>query len=131
MDESRLFQLLANVVLSIHVAIVLFVIVGLVLVVAGNLRGWQWVNSFWYRLVHLATIAIVAAQAWLGYVCSLTRLEMWLRGKAQANTYSGSFIEHWLHAFLFWEAPLWVFTAAYTTFGLVVVATWWYFPPKS
>jgi hypothetical protein len=99
-------------------------------VVAGNLLKWQWVNSLAFRLLHLATIAIVAAQAWLGLVCPLTTLEMWLRFKANAATYEGSFIAHWLHALLFWEAPPWVFATAYTAFALAVVAVWWRFPPR-
>jgi hypothetical protein len=124
------YWLLANAVLVLHVAIVLFVVGGLLLVVAGNLRAWRWVNAWWFRLLHLAAIAVVAAQAWLGVVCPLTTLEMWLRLQAGADTYSGSFIEHWLQALLFWQGPSWVFTAAYSAFGLAVLAAWWYFPPS-
>jgi len=124
------FQFLADAVLVLHFALVLFVVGGLVLVVLGNLLRWQWVNLLWFRLLHLVTIAVVAAEAWLGFVCPLTTLEMWLRSKAKVVTYEGSFIEHWLQALLFWNAPPWVFTAAYTTFALAVAAAWWYFPPK-
>jgi hypothetical protein len=124
------YQTLADAVLSLHVAIVLFVIGGLVVVIAGNLRGWRWVNALWFRLAHLAAIAIVAAQAWLGIVCPLTTLEMWLREKAHQTTYTGSFIEHWLRQFLYYDAPAWVFVAAYSAFGLAVAATWWVFPPR-
>ena len=130
MQKSLPFELLANAVLALHVSIVLFVVGGLVLVVAGNFLSWKWVNSIWFRLVHLAAIAVVVAEAWFGFVCPLTTLEIWLRAKAGIATYSGSFIEHWLRTLLFWEAPLWVFTAAYTAFGLAVVAAWWYFPPR-
>jgi hypothetical protein len=124
------YQLLADAVLVLHVALVLFVVGGLVLVVVGNLRAWPWVNSPGFRLAHLATIAVVAAQAWLGFVCPLTTLEMWLRARAKAGTYDGSFIEHWLQALLFWQAPPWVFALAYTAFGLAVAAAWWAFPPR-
>lgn len=125
------YQLLADAVLVVHVAIVLFVVGGLVLVVVGNLRGWRWVNAWWFRLAHLGTIGVVIAESWLGMVCPLTTLEMWLRSKAQTGTYAGSFIEHWLQALLFWEAQPWVFTAAYSLFGLAVGAAWWYFPPRA
>ncbi len=131
MSESLSFQLLADAVLILHVALVLFVVSGLILVIIGNFLKWRWVNLLWFRLVHLATIAFVAAEAWLGHVCPLTTLEMWLRLKAKAVTYEGSFIEHWLQALLFWQAPPWVFTAIYTAFALAVAAAWWYFPPKS
>ncbi len=125
------FQLLADAVLALHVAIVLFVVGGLVLVVIGNLRNWPWANALWFRLAHLAAIAFVAAQAWLGIECPLTTLEMWLRRKAQAATYEGSFVEHWLQALLYWQAPSWVFTLAYTAFAMAVAAAWWFYPPVS
>ncbi len=129
MSES-LYRFLADAVLVLHVAIVIFVVVGLVLIVLGNLLRWQWVNSLWFRLAHLMTIGVVVAEAWVGIVCPLTTLEMWLRSNAGATEYSGSFIEHWLQALLFWNAPPWVFMVTYTLFGLVVAAAWWYFPPK-
>jgi polyferredoxin len=129
-NDSLPYQLLADAVLSLHVAIVVFVVGGLVLIVAGSLRGWRWVSSLWFRLAHLAAVAVVASEAWLGVVCPLTSFEMWLRAKAQTTTYTGSFIEHWLQRILYYEASSWVFTLAYTLFALVVVATWWYFPPK-
>jgi hypothetical protein len=129
-SRSLAFHLLADAVLSVHVALVLFVVGGLVLVVAGNLRDWHWVNALWFRLVHLAAIAVVAAEAWLGLVCPLTTLEMWLRSQAGTRTYSGNFIEHWVQAFLFWEGPPWIFAAAYSLFGLAVLAAWWRFPPR-
>jgi hypothetical protein len=130
MGDALPFQLLADAVLALHVALVLFVVGALVLVVGGNLLGWRWVNALWFRLAHLATIAVVAAEAWLGIVCPLTTLEMWLRARAKTATYEGSFIEHWLQAVLFWEAPAWVFTVAYSVFALAVAAAWWYFPPE-
>jgi hypothetical protein len=120
---------LADGVLAAHVAIVLFVVLGLLLIVGGNLLGWRWVNAPWFRVLHLATIAIVVCEAALGWVCPLTTLEMWLRARAQATPYAGSFIAHWLQALLFWTAPPWVFTAAYSVFGLAVAAAWWRFPP--
>jgi hypothetical protein len=120
---------LANAVLALHVAIVVFVVGGLVAVIAGNLARWRWVNRLWFRLAHAAAIAVVAAEAWLGLTCPLTTLEMWLRERAGAPTYGGGFVEHWLHRLLYWDAPAWVFVLLYTVFAVAVAATWWYFPP--
>ena len=130
MHDTPSYQLLADVVLALHFAIVAFVVGGLVLIVVGNLSAWRWVNALWFRLAHLAAIAVVLAEAWFGVTCPLTTLEMWLRAKARATTYSGSFIEHWLQRALYYEAPSWVFTLGYSLFGLLVTATWWYFPPR-
>jgi polyferredoxin len=122
--------LLADAILVLHVLVVVFVVGGLVFIVAGNVAGWAWVNALWFRVAHLAAIGIVAAQAWLGVLCPLTTLEMWLRGQAQQPTYRESFIEHWLSRLLYYDAPAWAFVAAYTLFGLAVLATWWRWPPN-
>ena len=131
MNEHALYQVLADLVLVAHLAIVGFVVVGLVLVISGNLLRWHWVNNLWFRLAHLAAIAFVVLEAWFGITCPLTTLEMALRVKAHAAAYSGGFIEHWLQRLLYYEAPAWVFTLGYTLFGLLVAATWWCFPPTS
>lgn len=124
------YQLLADSVLAVHFAVVVFVIGGLVLVVTGNALGWRFVNGWWFRAAHLAAIAIVVAQAWLGAVCPLTTLESWLRARARQVAYETSFIEYWLERWLYYEAPAWVFTVAYTLFAVAVVAAWWRWPPR-
>jgi hypothetical protein len=128
MDVS--YRTLADVVLSIHVAVVAFVIGGLVLIVVGNFKRWPFVNAWWFRVAHVAAILIVVAQAWLGVVCPLTTLESWLRERAGEAGYEASFIEHWLQRGLYYDAPAWVFTLAYTLFALAVLAVWWRFPPR-
>ncbi len=124
------YRLLADAVLTLHAAIVVFVVGGLALVVAGNLRGWRFVNDWWFRLAHLAAIAVVVAQAWLGVACPLTTLESWLRVRAGQAAYEASFVEYWLQRVLYYDASPWVFTAGYTLFGLAVLASWWRFPPR-
>lgn len=124
------FALLADTVLVIHFAVVVFVVGGLVAVVAGNTCGWRWVNRLAFRVAHLVAIAAVAAQAWLGVLCPLTTLEMWLREQAGGGTYRESFIEHWVQRLLYVDAPWWVFVWAYTLFGLLVVGAWWRYPPQ-
>ena len=131
MNGQRLYLLVANGVLALHVAVVFFVVGGLLLVLAGNLRRWHWVNALWFRLAHLSAIGFVVMQAWLGQVCPLTTLEMWLRARAGASIYGGGFIAHWMQRLLYHDAPAWVFVGAYSVFGLLVLASWFYFPPVS
>lgn len=124
------YQFFADAVLVLHFAIVVFVVGGLVAVLAGNWLGWRWVNNWWFRLTHLAAIAFIVIQTWLGQWCPLTTLESWLRMQAGAGSYTESFIEHWLQRAIFFEAPFWVFTLIYTVFGLLVVLAWRVYPPK-
>ncbi len=131
MHSDLLYRLLADAVLLVHAAVIAFVVGGLILIIAGNIRNWRWVNAFWFRVAHFAAVGIVMAQTWLGMVCPLTTLEMWLRARAGRATYEGGFIAHWIERLLFYDAPSWVFALVYTLFGLLVLATWWYFPPRS
>ena len=123
-------RLLADTVLILHFAVVVFVVAGLALVLIGNRRDWRWVNAWWFRLVHLVAIGIIVAQAWFGRVCPLTTLESSLRAKAGSTPYSGSFVEHWVQRILYYDAPAWVFALAYTCFGMLVAAAWWRYPPR-
>lgn len=121
---------LANAILMLHVGIVLFILGGLALTLAGAALRWQWVKNFWFRALHLAGIAYIAMEAWLGIVCPLTTLELWLREQAGQSVYEGDFIAHWLRQLLFYEAPPWVFIAAYSAFGLLVLLSWFLVRPN-
>lgn len=121
---------LADLILLLHAVIVAFVVLGLPLIALGGWLGWRWIRVRWLRLLHLATIAFVATQAWLGETCPLTLWEQQLRLHAGQQAYDGSFIEHWLARLIFFDAPPWLFVIAYTLFGLAVAAAWWRWPPQ-
>lgn len=125
------YQFLADTILLLHFGIVLFVILGLPVILAGNRFGWSWVNSLWWRLAHLAAIGVVILQAWLGQYCALTEIESTLRQHAGQTGYERSFIEHWVQRVLYYEMPMGVFTVVYTCFGLLVAWAWWRFPPRT
>ncbi len=127
---SGAYRLLADIILMAHVAFVLFVVLGLFLILYGGLRGWKWIRNPWFRSAHLAGIGLVVLQSWLGIICPLTTLEMYLRESAGDETYGGTFIAHWLHRILFVQAPLWAFVVCYSLFGLAVVVSWIRFRPR-
>ena len=123
--------LLADLVLVVHVAFIAFVIVGLILTWIGWLRRWGWVRNLWFRLAHLAAIGVVAAQALFGIICPLTLWEDELRLLAGGEgRYAGSFIQHWLHQLIFFQAEGYVFTIAYVAFFLAVALSFWVIPPR-
>jgi hypothetical protein len=119
-------DLLADVVLVVHFAFVLFVVGGLALTWAGAAAGWAWVRNFWFRAAHLAAIAFFAAEALLGIWCPLTLWEARLRGDDAEK----SFVAEWVHRLLFYDFPEWMFTVAYVLFLAAVAATWWWIRPK-
>ncbi|MBM4221664.1 MAG: DUF2784 domain-containing protein [Gammaproteobacteria bacterium] len=124
-----MYQHLADAVLLLHFGVVIFVVGGLLAIVAGNLAQWGWVNRRWFRRAHLGAIGFVVLQSWLGATCPLTVLENRLRAQSGGSTYETSFIEFWVARLLYYEAPAWVFASVYTLFGLAVLVAWWYWPP--
>lgn len=130
MTNTATYQHLADFVLVLHTLFVGFVVLGLPLIFIGALRDWGWVRNFWFRLSHLLAIGVVVAQAWIGVICPLTNVESLLRQRAGANIYTESFIQHWLHKLIYFEAPMWIFTLTYTLFGLLVLLSWQFVPPR-
>ena len=128
--DMRVYGWLADTVLVLHVFYVLFVVVGLLLSLAGWVRGWVWTRGLWFRLLHLATIGFVVLEAWFGVPCPLTVLESRLRVFTGTEGYATSFIGYWLSKLIFYEAPAWAFTVVYTVFAALVVAVFVFYPPR-
>ncbi len=83
--------LLADAVLLIHLAFVLFVLF-------GGLLALKWRNTIWF---HLPAAAWGAFIEFSGGICPLTPLENWLREQGGAQVYEGDFLGHYLLAFLY------------------------------
>jgi len=126
LTANPLFGLLADAILVLHFSIVVYVIGGLG---AGiSWLAWSrpaWAAARWFRYTHLAAVAVIVLQSWLGVICPLTTWENALRQRAGQPAYEESFVQHWLHQLLFYSAPWWVFTLIYTAFGLIVALVWW------
>jgi Protein of Unknown function (DUF2784) len=118
--------LLADVVLVLHFAYVLFVVGGLIAIWIGYALGWRWVRNRWFRVLHFAAIGLVAIEAVVGVFCPLTVLEDWLRPGGQSG---GSFVQRWVHALLFYDWPFWVFNALYLSFAAIVALSYVLLPP--
>jgi hypothetical protein len=118
--------LVADALLVLHFLIAAFVVAGLVLVWIGAALGWRWVRNPWFRYGHLGAIAFVAAEALLGIACPLTVWEDLLRGGVRPD----SFVARWVHRFLYYRAPEWIFTTAYALWTLATLLTLWLVPPK-
>jgi hypothetical protein len=79
-------RVLADLTVLLHLAFVLFVVLGGLLVLRWPRVGWlQLPAAAWGAWVELA-----------GWVCPLTPLENWLRTQSGGSAYAASFVEHHL-----------------------------------
>jgi len=119
--------MLADTVLAVHCAIVIFITAGLPLIWIGAALGWSWVRIRWLRALHLGAIGFVALESVVGMACPLTIWEAALRHRRPPE----GFIQQWFERALYYDLPAWVFTLAYLLFAGAVVATWRLLPPRS
>ena len=118
----------ADTVLVVHFAVVVFVVGGLVLVWIGAALGWRWVRDLRFRVAHLAAIGFVAFEALIGMACPLTVWEYALRGESSEGP---TFIERLIAPLIFYDLPSWAFTALHVAFALLVALTFWILPPTA
>ena len=86
-----MYSLFADGVLLIHLAFVLFVLAGALLVLR-----WRWL--IW---LHVPAVLWGAYVEFSGRICPLTPLEVWLRERSGEGGYEGGFIEHYVTAWLY------------------------------
>jgi hypothetical protein len=125
------WRFFADAVVLCHAAYVAFVVLGFIAILAGAALDARWVRNFWFRILHLAAIALVLAEALLGMICPLTWLENALRARAGQAGYPADFIGYWVHRLIFFAWPPWVFVVLYAGFTILVAAAFWLVPPQT
>jgi hypothetical protein len=110
----------ADLILLLHLAFVIFVVGGLVVIWIGYFLRWRFVRDVRFRIVHLLAMAFVLGESLLGIICPLTTWEEQLRLRAGQGTYGGSFIQHWVDRIMFFNVSERVFTVAYAVFFLLI-----------
>lgn len=88
------YQLLADLVLLLHAAFVLFAMF-------GGLLAIRYPKVVWFHLPALLWGVIVQ---WANLICPLTPLENMLRLRGGEETYAGAFIEHYVTLLLYPDA---------------------------
>ena len=88
-----MYQLLADLVLIVHLAFVVFVLCGGLLVL-------KWRRIAW---LHLPAVVWGAVVEFTGWICPLTPLENWLRALGGEATYRSDFIAQYLLPVLYPE----------------------------
>ena len=122
-------ETLATAVLVAHLGVILFNVFGLVAVPLGAWFGWRFVYGFWWRLLHLASLFVVALQALLGRACFLTIWQSALEAQEAAGK-TTPLIATWINRLIYWPLPFWVFTLGYVAIFLYVLLLWRWVPPR-
>lgn len=115
--------------LLVHFAFVAFVVLGLIVILLGGIRRWRFVRNFYFRAAHLVAIGCVVMESVAGVTCPLTTWENDLRLMAGGDQYAGSFVQHWIHRVMFFQASEATFTIIYIAFFLVVVLSFFLVRP--
>ncbi len=103
-----LYRVLADAVVAVHFAFILFV-------VGGPLIAWRWRGVVWF---HLPALAWAAVTVTIGAPCPLTPLEKRLRRLAGADGYDGGFVDHYIEDVIYPGE----YTAALRAVGLAMIA---------
>ena len=111
-----LFRGAADLVLVAHLAFVLFVVLG----------GLLALRVAW---IHVPVALYGAAIEFVGFICPLTPLEVWLRRRGGEAGYEGGFIEHYITGALYpsgltRDVQL-VLGTALLVFNGIVYFVWW------
>lgn len=101
--------ILADAVLVLHLAFVVFVLF-------GGLLALKWRRAIWFHLPAAAWGAFIEFSGW---ICPLTPLENWLRRQGGEAGYPGDFLSQYLLSILYPDA---LTPQIQIVFGLVVLA---------
>ncbi len=111
------YKVLADLVVLIHLAFILFAVLG------GILTIW-WRRMIW---VHVPVVVWAVAIVFAGWICPLTPLENWLRNHGGGTAYASGFVEHYLLPILY---PTGLTRGVQFALGVFVVAVnlgiYWY-----
>lgn len=88
-----LYRFLADVVVVVHLAFIIFV-------ATGSLLAWRWPAVVW---AHLPAVAWGAGTVAVGFLCPLTPLEKSLRAAAGDAGYPGGFVDHYVEGVVYPE----------------------------
>lgn len=126
----RYWLWLADAVAVFHAAYVAFVVLGFGAIIAGGAMKARWARNFWFRIAHLAAMALVLAETIVGMNCPLTVLENRLRVRSGDVGYAGDFLAYWTHRLTFYSWPAWVFGVLYLGMTAAIGALFVLIPPE-
>jgi hypothetical protein len=122
-------KFLADLILIIHFVYLATVIIPALIIPIGFHRHWRWVRSQTVRAIHMGMMGFVLLEVLIGMICPLTWLESHFLEASGRSGYQGTFMTYWLSQIMYWDAPSWIFTAAYAIFFAWIIYLWRAYPP--
>ncbi|MEY4880381.1 MAG: hypothetical protein RJB62_1850 [Pseudomonadota bacterium] len=127
--DPALASALARATLYFHFLVVVFNISALILIPLGTFLDWGFIRIFWWRALHVASMALVAVQAALGQYCFLTLLQN--RFQAGAEPGPDFWLDEWVTRAIYWPLPFETFVVLYViALGLTLLFWIWARPGK-
>ena len=130
-SEALLLNVAANLVALLHIGYFLFVLGGVVAIIAGHIRQWSWIRRPWLRLLHLGAVFLVLFEEVTGIPCVLNLLQWALRsgatGQQQATEGVGGVLDFLLYGTI---SPL-ALDIIYWSMGALVLLLLWKVPIQS
>lgn len=88
-----IYRSLADVVVIVHLAFIVFVAV-------GGIMAWRWPMLLW---LHVASVAYGAGIVTIGWECPLTPLEKYFRRLGNEQGYEGGFVDRYVEGVIYPE----------------------------
>jgi hypothetical protein len=126
------YSFLADALVILHLAFVVFVVLGQLAILVGIIFKKTWARAFVFRVIHLVCIGIVATEGMLDIECPLTVWERNLRSDAgQQDVSEAPFIPQLANRILFYPGiPHVYFERMHIAFGCLVLLTFLVWPPR-
>ena len=116
---------LADLILIIHFAVVLFIIFGFCFPIFYKFK-FNFAKNYYIRIIHISLITIVLVATLAGVICPLTIIENLLRNSTQSE----SLIAKLLRDLLFRDFSISYFLFIYFVCFSWTVFIWFFFPPN-
>jgi len=126
----KLYSYLADAVVVLHFVFVAVVVVGLLATLLGGALRWRWVRNFWFRVVHLGLISVVAVETMIGVACPLTTLEHNLQRLAGETVTEGWFLSRLLRDLQSFDVAPWVLSVLEIGGAVLILAAFVLVPPR-
>jgi len=123
-------DLAANLIAVVHIAFFLFIVGGMVAIVAAIRKPIAWVRNPWFRIAHAMAIYIVLFEEATGLQCPLNVLQWGAREVATGTTEASAGVGGLLDFLLYHTISPLALDIMYWSFGALTLLMLWIVPPR-